>query len=30
LSKQLAQIIYGQLWVELGPNDIRFCLWTPN
>jgi len=30
LSKQLAQIIYGQLWVELSPNDIRFCLWTPN
>jgi signal transduction histidine kinase len=30
LSKQLAQIIHGQLWVELSPNDIRFCLWTPN
>lgn len=30
LSKQLAHIIHAQLWVELGPNDIRFCLWTPN
>lgn len=30
LSKQLAHIIHGEIWVELGSNDICFYLWTPN
>lgn len=30
LSRRLATIIGGRLWAELGPNDIKLCLWIPN
>lgn len=29
LSKRLANIINGHLWAEIGPNDIKLCLWIP-
>ena len=30
LSRRLATIINGQLWAELGSDDIKLCLWIPN